>query len=83
MGKRTLTPSEWLRILTSNIITASDIALVQGCDIKTARRIADELSAGRHRPNATHTCPLESYLQKYKYTSKREEMKAIYGEVDS
>lgn len=79
--KRELTPSEWLRILTGNIITASDIAMVQGCDIRTARSIADSIS-GKHRKNTTHSCDLNEYLKRYKHTTKREEIRAIYGEVE-
>lgn len=79
MGKRELTPSEWLRILTNNQIDASDIALCEGCTIKTARQIVLGLT-GQHKRGTPYVCRLDDYLLKHKHTTKRAELRAIYGE---
>lgn len=73
-----LTPGTLLRILTSNVIDAKDIALLQGCNIKTARKIADDLS-GTHLANSHHRCGLDDYLEKYKKTTKCELLHQIYS----
>lgn len=79
--KKELTPNEWLRILTSNVITANDIALCEGCHPRTAKKIVMELNGGFHRDGTQYTCGLDDYLEKYKHTNKTKELRAIYGDI--
>ena len=74
-----LTPSDWLRIITKSFITASEISLVQGCDIKTARSIVVHINKG-HEEGESYVCPIDKYLQAYRHTTRKQELQNIYGD---
>lgn len=78
--KTEITPSDWLRILTNNTMSAKDVAMCEGCSIKTARKIVETLN-GYHREYAHHRCGTDDYLVKYRGTSRAQELRLIYGEV--
>lgn len=79
MKPNELTPSEWLRVITSNHITAQQIAMCEGCGIKAARAIVASLNGG-HLKNASYICDTDAYLEKYRKTSRMIELRLIYGD---
>ena len=82
MNRRDFKPDDYLRILTSTTISAVQIAAMEDCDIRTARAIATSLSPTPHRKGTAYACPTEAYLNKYRGTSRKDELKAIYGEIN-
>jgi len=70
--------ADWLRIITSGTITAQQIALVEDCDIKTARRMVVELNGNSHTKNTAYRCDTDAYLAKYRGTSREQELRLVF-----
>jgi len=79
MKPNELTPSEWMRIITSSVISAKQIASCEGCGIKAARAIVQNINGG-HQKNASYICSTDAYLEKYRKTSRMIELRLIYGD---
>jgi len=67
-----------LRIITSTTITAQQVALAEGCDIRTARAIVQNLN-GEHRKGTAYTCNTDAYLERHRGTNRLYELSLIYG----
>ena len=77
-GSDDFTPSEWLRIITSEAVSARQIALMEGCSVRTACKIVEKLNGGHHK-FAHHKCRTDTYLATYRYTTREKELQLIYG----
>ena len=75
---KNFTPSDYLRILTKSSISAREVSLIEGCDIKTARAIISSL-CDRHVKGMNYTCDTDLYLSKRRGTDRRTELKNIFG----
>lgn len=75
----TLTPDKWLKIITKGTISAQDICLVEGCEIKKARKIVESLT--KHKKGMPYTCPTDTYLKAYRQTTRSAEIKNVYGGI--
>ena len=80
MEKQDLRPSDWLRVITNKYITADQIALVEGCDIRTARRIIDKVSGIKHEKGLPWQCLTDDYLKKIRGTNRKTELSYIFHE---
>lgn len=74
-----LTPGVWLRILTKATLTDKDIALIEGCSLKTAQRRV--MSITNHRNGMPYVCRTDAYLKAYRGTDRKTEIQNIYGDV--
>lgn len=76
---RELTPTEWLRVLTKNSITAEEISMVEGCSLNTARKIIQSITD--HRKGLPWVAPTDTYLKAYRQTDRKTELALIYGDT--
>lgn len=78
-NKKELTAHEWLDVLTNKFLTAEKVALLENCNIKTARKIVEELSAVERKKGDPYICLTDRYLTKYRGTDRKTELQNIYG----
>ena len=76
MEKPIITPSDWLRILTSPYIGHKEIAISEGCSVKKAVGIVKFLN----RNSGSKTCKTDDYLSTYKRTTRKAELALIFQE---